>query len=158
MGLTALITRTIDHFYIGAIRKIVPQQVFRYLACGALNALLDAVWYFVIYNFIVAKRTIDLGFATISPHILSLAIVFPITFLTGFWLNRNVAFRTPHIDSGRQLLRYALSVVGSIVLNYVCMKLLVESLGIWPTPSKLITTGICAVYSYLIGRFYTFVE
>ena len=156
MGLTALITRTIDHFYIGAIRKIVPQQVFRYLACGALNALLDAVWYFVIYNFIVAKRTIDLGFATISPHILSLAIVFPITFLTGFWLNRNVAFRATEIGSGGQLLRYAISVVGSILLNYVCIKLFVETFGIWPTPAKALTTAVCVVYSYLAGRYFAF--
>lgn len=158
MGLTALITRTIDLFYVGKLRTFIPQRVFRYLACGAMNAALDALWYFIIYQFVVCKRFLDLGFITISPHILSLAIVFPITFLTGFWLNRNVAFRTPHINGRRQLLRYALTVAGSIVLNYVSMKLLVDGLGFWPTPSKLLTTCICAVYSYLVGRFYTFTE
>ena len=158
MGLTALITRAIDHFYVGKLRIFIPKRVFRYLACGALNAALDALWYFVIYHFVVRKQFVDLGFVTISPHILSLVIVFPITFLTGFWLNRNVAFRTPHISSRRQLLRYAMSVIGAIALNYVSMKLLVEGFDIWATPSKLLTTCICAVYSYLIGRFYTFAE
>ena len=156
MKLTSLITNTIDLFYIPVVRRFVPQQIFRYGACGALNISLDALWYFVIYNFIVAKQFVDLGFVTISPHILSLVIVFPITFFTGFWLNRHVAFRTTHIDSLRQLLRYLLTVIGAIIINYISMKLLVEHAHIWATPSKLLTTVISTVYSYLVGRFYTF--
>lgn len=156
MKLTSLITNTIDLFYIPVVRRFVPQQIFRYGACGALNMSLDALWYFVIYNFIVAKQFVDLGFVTISPHILSLVIVFPITFFTGFWLNRHVAFRTTHIDSLRQLLRYLLTVIGAIIINYISMKLLVEHAHLWATPSKLLTTVISTVYSYLVGRFYTF--
>ena len=156
MKLTSLITNTIDLFYIPVVRRFVPQQIFRYGACGALNMSLDALWYFVIYNFIVAKQFVDLGFVTISPHILSLVIVFPITFFTGFWLNRHVAFRTTHIDSLQQLLRYLLTVIGAIIINYISMKLLVEHAHIWATPSKLLTTVISTVYSYLVGRFYTF--
>ena len=124
MHITSLITKAIELLYIPVVRKFVPVQIFRYGACGAINMVLDALWYFVIYNFIVAKQFLDLGFVTISPHILSLVIVFPITFFTGFWLNRNVAFRTTHISSRRQLMRYLLSVAGSIVLNYISMKLL----------------------------------
>lgn len=156
MKLTSLITNTIDLFYIPVVRRFVPQQIFRYGACGALNMSLDALWYFVIYNFIVAKQFVDLGFVTISPHILSLVIVFPITFFTGFWLNRHVAFRTTHIDSWRQMLRYLLTVIGAIIINYISMKFLVEHAHIWATPSKLLTTVISTVYSYLVGRFYTF--
>lgn len=117
---------------------------------------LDALWYFVIYNFIVAKQFVDIGFVVISPHILSLAIVFPITFFNGFWLNRNVAFRTTHISGIAQATKYLLSVVGSLVLNYVLMKLLVEHIGLWPTPSKVATTVITALYSYLVGRYFVF--
>ena len=156
MKLSSLITNTIDLFYIPVVRRFVPQQIFRYGACGALNMSLDTVWYFVIYNFIVAKQFVDLGFVIISPHILSLAIVFPITFFTGFWLNRNVAFRTTHIDSWRQMLRYLLTVIGAIIINYISMKLLVEHAHLWATPSKLLTTVISTVYSYLVGRYYTF--
>ena len=98
----------------------------------------------------------DLGFVVMSPHVASLAVVFPITFFTGFWLNRNVAFRVTEVGSGMQLVRYALSVVGSILLNYVCIKLFVEVLGIWPTPAKALTTAVCVIYSYLAGRYFTF--
>ncbi|MBQ4503638.1 MAG: GtrA family protein [Alistipes sp.] len=156
MSLASLLTKAIDLFYIPVVRKFVPRQIFRYGACGAANMTLDAVWYFIIYNFIVAKQFVDLGFVVISPHILSLIIVFPITFFTGFWLNRNVAFRTTHIESRKQLLRYLLTVLGSILINYASMKLLVEHAHLWATPSKIITTVISTVYSYLVARYYTF--
>ena len=156
MGLSALITKVIDVFYMKPLRGFIPQQVFRYLACGAANAALDAVWYFVIYHYIVCERFIDLGCVVVSPHIASLIIVFPITFFTGFWLNRNVAFRTIDVRTLPQILRYGLSVLGSIALNYLCMKFFVEVAGVWATPSKMLTTVVCALYSYLVGRDYTF--
>ena len=143
-------------FYIAPLRKFIPQQVFRYLGCGATTALLDAVWYYLIYHYLVCEQFIELPFVVVSPHIASLIVVFPITFFTGFWLNRNVAFRTTEVRSLPQILRYGLSVVGSIALNYVCMKFFVEALGIWATPSKMLTTLVSAVYSYLVGRYYTF--
>ena len=92
----------------------------------------------------------------ISPHVASLVVVFPITFFTGFWLNRNVAFRSVEVGQGRQLFKYALTVVGSLLLNYVCIKLFVEVAGIWPTPAKALTTAVCVAYSYLSGRYFTF--
>ena len=99
---------------------------------------------------------IDLGFVMMSPHVASLVVVFPITFFTGFWLNRNVAFQVTEVGRGVQLIKYALSVVGSILLNYICIKLFVEVVGIWPTPAKALTTLVCVVYSYLAGRYFTF--
>ena len=156
MKLSSLITNTIDLFYIPVVRRFVPQQIFRYGACGALNMSLDAVWYFVIYNFIVAKEFVDFGFVVVSPHILSLIIVFPITFFNGFWLNRHVAFRTTHISGVSQAVKYLLSVVGSLAINYIAMKLLVEHFNIWATPSKVITTLITSLYSYLMGRYVVF--
>ena len=101
-------------------------------------------------------RYFDLGFVVMSPHIASLVLVFPITFFTGFWLNRYVAFRTLPVAAGKQLGRYLLTVVGSILLNYACMKFLVEVCGLWPTPSKCITSLAVALYSYLAARYYTF--
>ena len=156
MGIASLITKAIDCLYIPVVERFVSRQIFRYGACGAINLTLDAAWYFVIYNFIVAKQFVDLGFVVISPHILSLVIVFPITFFTGFWLNRYVAFRTTHISGWVQCTKYLLSVACSIVLNYVLMKLLVETVALWPTPSKVVTTVITALYSYLVGRYWVF--
>lgn len=146
----------IDTLYIGPFRRLCSQELFRYAACGGGNMLLDALYYYLIYHYVVSERFIDLGVVVISPHIASLIVVFPITFLNGFWLNRHVAFRQSNLRTRTQLLRYLLSVCGAILLNYLCMKLFVEGLHIWATPSKLLTTCISAVYSFLAAKFYTF--
>jgi putative flippase GtrA len=117
---------------------------------------LDAVWYFIIYHYILFERNVDLGVVVITPHIAALIIVFPITFFTGFLLNRYVAFRVTEQRSGRQLFRYALTVVGSILLNYILMKLFVEWCYVWPTIAKMLTTLIVAIYSFLVAKYYSF--
>ncbi len=155
-SLVTFITKAIDLFYIKPLRRVFSQQVFRYLACGAITALLDAVWYYITYHYIVAEEFIEIGSLVVSPHIAALCVVFPITFLTGFWLNRNVAFRVTNLSSLPQLAKYALTVVGSILLNYACMKFFVEVCGVWATPSKILTTAVCAIYSFLVGRYFTF--
>lgn len=157
MQLAQAIGRLIDFFYVRPFTGIMSKQMFRYAACGGGNMLLDLVWYFLIYHYVVAERYIDLGFVVMSPHVASLVVVFPITFLTGFWLNRNVSFCATEVGSGRQLLKYALSVVGSILLNYICIKLFVEVYNIWPTPAKGLTTAVCVIYSYLASRYFVFV-
>lgn len=148
--------RLVDWLYIAPLKRLVSREIFAYGLCGGANMALDTLWYFVIYHYIVAERFIDLGIVVMSPHIASLVVVFPITFFTGFWLNRNVAFRATEYKSRGQLVRYALSVVGSIVVNYVCMKLFVEHLNIWPTPSKMLTTAVSVVYSFLAAKYFTF--
>ena len=147
-----------DALYIKPLHGLVSRNLFGYGLCGAVNMALDIVWYFLIYHYVVRENYVDLGFVVMSPHILSLFIVFPITFFTGFWLNRHVAFRATKVSSGKQLWRYALSVVGSIIINYVCMKLFVEVCAIWPTPSKMLTTVVSVCYSYLMARYVTFMS
>ena len=128
--------------------------MFGYFLCGAANMALDTLWYFLTYHYVVMERNVDLGIVVISPHIAALIIVFPITFFTGFLLNRYVAFRATQQRTMKQLFRYALSVVGSILLNYVLMKLFVELCYVWPTIAKMMTTIIVALYSFLAAKYF----
>lgn len=153
-----LMISLIDRLYIKPLEPIVSRDIFGYGLCGAINMALDTLWYFIFYHFVVAENFINLGVVVMSPHIATLFIVFPITFFTGFWLNRHVAFRVTEYKTRGQLIRYAISVIGSIVINYICMKLFVEIFDFWPTPSKMLTTVISVVYSYLAARYFTFVK
>jgi len=153
--LRALIIRTIDLFY-APFKKLIPIETFRYAATGGFNTLLDISLYFVCYNFILHKQVIDLQIVSISPYIAAFLIVFPITFFTGFLLAKYITFTESEICGRTQLMRYMMSVSGSIFLNYFFIKLLVEFGGLWPTLSKVITTVIVVIYSYFVQKFYTF--
>lgn len=150
-----LITQVIDYFH-APFRRFIPLETFRYAATGGFNTVLDIFLYFICYNFILDKQVVDLGFVSISPHIAAFIIVFPITFATGFLFAKFITFTSSVVKGRIQLFRYMVSVSGSIFLNYVFLKIFVEFVGLWPTLSKVITTGIVVIYSYFAQKFFTF--
>lgn len=151
------LTRLIDFFYLKPLRNLLPLQTFRYAVCGGANMGLDLLLYFVLYNFVLDKQIVRIGnIVAVSPHIAAFLIVFPVTFFTGFWLNRHIAFHGSPLRGRVQLFRYLLSVGGSILLNYLCLKLFVEVIGLYPTPSKAVTTAISVVYSYTMQKYFSF--
>lgn len=150
-----LIFALIRWFYL-PFGKYIPWETFRYGATGGLNLVLDIVLYAILYNFILRKQILQLGFVAISPHIAAFLIVFPITFTTGFFMARYITFTSSTLRGKIQLFRYVLSVGGAIILNYLLLKLFVEYLHFWPTIAKMFTTIVVVTYSYLFQRYFTF--
>ena len=145
----------IDWFYFPFLH-FLPREVFRYAATGGSNTTLDIILYFIVYRFVLKIQIVELGFVAISPHIAAFILVFPITFTTGFLLAKYVTFSSSVIKGRIQLSRYLLSVSGSILLNYIFLKFFVEYCGLYATLSKIITTILVIVYSYMMQRYFTF--
>lgn len=150
-----LIIHIVDSFY-APFSRYLPLETFRYGATGGMNTALDIFLYFIVYNFVIEKKFIDLKVVVVSPHIAAFLIVFPITFCTGFILAKYVTFTQSPLNGKKQLLRYGLSVSGSILLNYLLLKLFVEVFGIWATLSKILTTIVVIIYSYITQKHFTF--
>lgn len=143
-------------FFHKPFAKWINQQTFRYLACGGSNTVLDILVYFVSYNFILMKMPVHAMGLTISPHIAAFIISFTISFPLGFALAKYVVFQESNLKGRIQLFRYALLVCMCIVLNYIFLKLFVETFGWYATPSKIVTTVIVALFSYVSQRNFTF--
>lgn len=161
-----IITQIIDFFY-QPVQKWLPRELFRYAACGGANMVLDWVLYFVMYNFVIGHELVYITLPSImggvkdrliciTPHIATLCIVFPITLLTGFWLNKYVTFTQSTLRGSRQLLRYILIVAVNLLVNYVGLKFLVETCYWYPTPSKIFITLITIVVSFIGQKYYSF--
>lgn len=155
MRLQEIILKTIDFFYT-PFRRLVPIQIFRYGVSGGANMVLDWVLYFLVYNFVFCHQVVHVGPIAISAHIASFIIVFPITLFTGFWLAKYISFKESEIESKIQAIRYVSVVLANILINYLCLKLFVDVCGFYPTPSKMLTTFITVVFSYVMQKFYTF--
>ena len=170
--LAQIITKIIDFFY-RPFDQWISEQLFRYAACGGGNLVLDWVLYFIIYNFIIGHDLVYFQLPIthyqlcLTPHIAALCIVFPITLLTGFWLQKYVTFNVQGdnvqgtkgqkgVRTHRQLGRYIVIVAVNLAINYFGLKLCVETLGWYPTPSKMCITLITVAISYLGQKYYTF--
>lgn len=145
----------IDFFYI-PFSRFMPEQTFRYAACGGLNTFLDIFLYFVGYNYILHKQMLDLGFIAFKPHIAAFILSFSISFPLGFFLMRNIVFTESTLHGKVQLFRYFLLVAICIALNYFFIKLFVEQFHIYPTVAKIMTTVIVVAFSYLTQKHFTF--
>ena len=99
---------------------------------------------------------LELGFVTLCSHIAALFFTFPVTLLSGFLLQKYVTFTESELTGKTQLYRYSLVVLANLLLNYLGLKLLVDILGIYPTPSKMIVTVITTMFSYFSQKKFTF--
>lgn len=150
-----LILRTVDLFY-PVFRRFMPLQTYRYAACGGFNTALDICLFFVSYNFILVKQPLELGFITIGAHIASFLMSFLVTFPIGFYLSRYVVFQETSVAKREQLGKYFMVVMGCLILNYIFLKIFVDVLGWYPTPSKIATTFFVVAFSYFSQKNFTF--
>jgi putative flippase GtrA len=137
-------------------QKYLPIETFRYAVCGGSNTALDIGLYFTCYNFILHKQMIHIASIYITPHIGAFMMVFPFTFLTGFMLMKYITFSASDLRGRVQLLRYGITVLVCIFLNYILLKFFVEYCHIFPTVSKILTTGFVVIYSYFSQKHYSF--
>lgn len=149
------ILSVVDWFY-PMFQKLMPKQTYRYAACGGFNTVLDIGLFFIAYNYILEKSTVHLGNFIISAHIASFMMSFIVTFPTGFYLSRYVVFQETSVTKREQLGKYFLVVFGCILLNYIFLKIFVDSFGWFPTPSKMLTTVFVVLFSYFSQKNFTF--
>jgi putative flippase GtrA len=112
--------------------------------------------YFFTYNFILKYRLVDIGPIAISPHIASLVIIFPATTISGFLLQKYVTFTASDLRGHVQLIRYFMVILTNLLINYAGLKMLVDGLHFYPTPSKMIITIVTIICSYIGQNKFTF--
>ncbi len=149
------IRRMIDFFY-PPFRKYMTLQFFRYGVSGSINVGFSILVYFVIYNYVLHQQMLHLGIFTLSSHIATLIISFPISNFAGFLIQKYVTFAHSNLRGHIQLYRYFNVVFINLGINAVVLKLLVDGFHFWSTPSQIIATFICIFVSYFSQKKYTF--
>ncbi len=150
------ITSLVDFFY-PPFRKYMSLRLFRYAVTGASNLVFDWILYFLVFHFLLEKQMLHLGLVTFSSYIATKFIVFPITFISGFLLQKYVTFQASSMKGRKQLMRYFTVVLANLLINYLGLKLLVDIVGVdYPSIANVIVTVFTVVFSYLSQKKYTF--
>lgn len=156
-NLAHYITRAIDWLYgLLPLRRIMPLQTFRYAVCGGGNMVFGTLIYHLIYN-ALGFEVLHIWFFAVSAPIVTHCLVFPVTLGTGFYLNRNVAFKQSPLRTRTQFIRYTLSNIGSFGVSYLFLKLFVEGIGLYPTLGEACAGVMTAfAYSYPMQKYFSF--
>lgn len=145
----------VDFFY-PVFRRFMPLQTYRYAACGGGNTAFNILIFFVAHNFIFQNKVVEWGGVAISSHIAAFILAFCITFPIGFYLSMYVVFQGSFLRRRIQLIRYFMVAMACIGLNYCFLKLFVDVLGWYPTPSMILNTAIVVIFSYLAQKHFSF--
>lgn len=150
-----LVLPVIDFFY-PPFKKLMGLQTFRYAASGGINTGLGFIVFYIAFKFIFKEQPADLGFYVFESHSAALLVSFCICFPFGFFLMKYVVFTDSKMKGRVQLFRYFMLYVFNLGLNYVLLRLFVESFKIYPTFAQIITTVIIVLFSYIAQRNFTF--
>ena len=153
--IASFISRVLEFFY-PPFRNWMPFQTFRYAACGAYNTAMGIIVFFVGYNFIFKKQLVPTPIVTLSPHIAAMILSFMVTFPVGFYLARYVVFSGSMLRRRHQLFRYFLTTMGSVFLNYINLKIMVDILGFYPTIAQTLNVIIVVTFSYIMQKYFAF--
>lgn len=151
--------KIIDFFY-PPFSRWLPLHTFRYLVSGGTTATSGIIIYYIVYNWILHQKDVYLDYpplpGLITAPIAAFIIESVVTFFIGFMLNKYLIFTKSNLKGRIQLFRYGSVVATNILLNYAMLKVLVEAFGFYPTVSKIIITGLLAVFSYFSQKHFTF--
>jgi len=153
---TGLFIQRVIDFTHPLVRSFIPVQIYRYGVIGSTNVVFDWVLYFLVYNMVFKDKLFDLGFVTLSPHIATLALTFPVITLSGFLLQKYVTFTASDLRGHVQLIRYLMVVLANLIINYAGLKLFVDGFDFYPTPSKMLITIFTVICSYIGQKKFTF--
>jgi putative flippase GtrA len=153
--MTPFLLKIIDCGYF-VCKRFIPLRTYRYAVCGGGNLVLDTILYFLCFHFVLEKQNLDLSVVVLSGHIASLFLVFPITFCIGFALNRFIVFPESNLTIQTQFFRYFIAGMVSLLVSYLCLKFFVDVVGFYPTPSRILTTVISVLFSYMMQTKFSF--
>lgn len=145
----------IDFFY-PPFKKFMPEQTFRYAACGGGNTVLAIVVFNIFHLFVFKNENVNLGFLVLKPYNAALFVSFCVSFTVGFLLMKYVVFVDSNLKGRIQLFRYLVSYLVNLVLSYFLMKLFIEVLHLNAGVAQLVTTVVIITISYLSQKHFTF--
>ena len=147
--------RWIDFFY-PPFKRWFSLHTFRYMVSGGVTVSSAIISYFVIFNYVLQQRDVQLGGYLITAPIAALILESAVTFCVGFILNKYLVFTHSTLKGRIQLFRYATVYGTNILLNYALLKILIEGFGFYPSIAKAFITIALAIFSYFSQKYFSF--
>ncbi len=98
----------------------------------------------------------NLRIVTLSSHIATLGIKFPVVLFSGFLLQKYVTFSYSELRGRVQLFRYLVVFLVNISINYIGLKILVDGFSFYPSLSNMIISIVTVFISYFSQKKFTF--
>jgi putative flippase GtrA len=137
--------------------SFLDYKKFKYAFIGCINVGLSWVVYLISFHLLLQRNNVVLfSLITISAHVFALILSFIFVTVSGFFLNFYFVFKSSNTNIPFKLFKYFISNSGSLILNYIFLKIFVDLLHWWPFFSQVLASSLTVFYSYLMQNRFTF--
>lgn len=155
--MAGLIRKFLDLFY-PLVSKLFDKTTYYYAAAGSTNLFLGWILFWVLDHIVIPKDTVQLPFVDhpIHSYTVMAAVCGLFSFLFGFVMMRFVVFTESQLKGSVQFFRYGLSAMVSAFVNWLLIKLMVDTFSWNASLCNVFASVVVVTISYFLQRKFSF--
>ena len=155
--MVVIIRAFLDLFY-PLVSRIFDKTTYYYAVAGTTNLVLGWILFWTLENVVIVKKTIPLPIIDHPIHsytfIAAAGGIFSFAF--GFLMMRFVVFTESQLRGRVQLFRYGLSAMISATVNWILIKLMVDTFAWNASLCNVFASVVVVTISYFLQRKFSF--
>lgn len=144
-----------EHAEKSMAKRALDNEVVRFFLSAGVGFLVDAIVYFLVYNYLFNKHGITIYGHRLKGVTASLVISFSCQVITNFLITKYLVFTESEIKGSKQFFRFSLVAVLGFIANLLLLKLLVN-FGIYAPYARILAAVSLGVASYFVHKFFSF--
>lgn len=139
-------------------KSLLRNRAIKYIIAAGVATIVDVGIYFISFNYIFQKQDFRFSFGLLlTAPIASLIVSFSCGLLTNFFISKYFVFKDAAKQKSHiQFLKFASVAFGTLIANYLFMKLLIVGFGLFPTVSRLISAITIGALSFMAHKIFSF--
>ena len=152
-----IIRAFLDLFY-PLVSRIFDKTTYYYAVAGSTNLVLGWLLFWVLDHGIINRKTVELPLLDHPVHSYTViaAVCGVFSFLFGFTMMRFVVFVESQLKGHVQFFRYGLSALISATVNWILIKLMVDTFAWNASLCNVFASVVVVTISYFLQRRFSF--
>jgi len=137
-------------------RKVLNNQVFRFILSSGTGFVVDIAAYYVFYHYIFTTHNYYFFDFRMPNDTLSLAVSFALGVLVNFFINKFFVFSESQSSPGKQFFRFVAVAIIGFFANLGMLKLFIHWLGMYPPVARPLAALSLFFASFFVHKFFSF--
>ncbi len=152
------IIRAFLDFFYPIVSRIFDKTTYYYAVAGSTNLVLGWVLFWVLDHWVIHSKTVELPLFKHPVHSYTViaAVCGVVSFLFGFLMMRFVVFTESQLKGRIQFFRYGLSALISATVNWLLIKLMVDTFAWNASLCNVFASLVVVTISYFLQRKFSF--
>lgn len=140
------------------IQRLLQMQLVRYVIAAGTAFTVDVVVYFIMLHFFISDKIITIFNTpiTLRAAMLSLVVSFTCGLFTNFYMSNLFVFKAVDNRTNKHFARFVVVAMVTFVGNYFLMRFFIEVVHFYPTPARILSACVFAMFSFTMHKFFSF--